>query len=73
MNNIINKISFIGFYIGVCLADMENLIIPILSLITFTIFERTNKLEFKYTIYGVVPTLIYGIYYFVSFVDGASR
>jgi len=43
-----------------------HLIIPILSLITFTIFEKTNKLEFKYTIYGVVPTLIYGIYYLIN-------
>ena len=44
MINIINKISFIGFYIGVCLADMENLAIPILITgISLIIFKITSE------------------------------
>ena len=40
-----------------------HLIIPVLSIITFIFFERTDKIKFKHTLYGIVPTFIYGIYY----------
>ena len=40
-----------------------HLIIPLLSIINFTIFEKTGKLKLKDTIYGIIPTLIYGIIY----------
>lgn len=43
-----------------------HLLIPITSLITFCGFEKTNKLEFKDTIYGIIPTLIYSIYYLTN-------
>lgn len=40
-----------------------HLIIPVLSIINFTIFERTDKLKLKDTLYGIIPTVIYGILY----------
>ena len=40
-----------------------HLIIPILSIINFTIFEKTNKLNHKDTLYGLIPTIIYAIAY----------
>lgn len=40
-----------------------HLIIPVLSMIGFAVFERTNKLKFKYTLLGIIPTLLYEIYY----------
>ncbi len=43
-----------------------HLIIPILSMITFMFFEKTNKLKFKYTFIGLIPTFIYGIYYLIN-------
>ena len=43
-----------------------HLIIPVLSMITFMFFEKTNKLKFKYTFIGLIPTFIYGIYYLIN-------
>ena len=43
-----------------------HLIIPVLSIVTFVFFERTNKLKFKDTLYGIIPTLLYGIYYITN-------
>lgn len=43
-----------------------HLIIPILSIISFTIFEKTNSLKFKYTFLGLLSTLIYGLYYLIN-------
>jgi len=43
-----------------------HLIIPILSLITFVFFENTNKIKFKYTAWGLLPTFIYAIFYVVN-------
>ena len=40
-----------------------HLIIPVLSIINFTIFERTNKLKIKDTLYGIIPTVIYAVIY----------
>ena len=40
-----------------------HLIIPVLSILNFVLFERTDKLIFKNTLYGIVPTAVYGYYY----------
>lgn len=40
-----------------------HLIIPVVSILNFVIFERTNKLSFKKSFYGIIPTVLYGIYY----------
>lgn len=38
-------------------------IIPIMSILNFVLFEKTDKLKFRNVAYGIVPTVIYGIYY----------
>ena len=43
-----------------------HLVIPVLSIITFTLFERTNKLKFKDSIYGIIPTIIYAVLYLIN-------
>ena len=43
-----------------------HLIIPLLSIINFIILERTDKLKYKYTFFGVIPTAVYGIYYLIN-------
>ena len=43
-----------------------HLIIPVLSIINFTIFEKTNKINFKQVIYGIIPTFLYGLYYCIN-------
>ena len=40
-----------------------HLIIPVLSIITFIFFEKSDKISFKNTFFGIVPTVLYGIYY----------
>jgi hypothetical protein len=45
-----------------------HLIIPILSIINLTIFEKTNELKFKDTIYGMIPTIIYAIGYITNII-----
>ena len=43
-----------------------HLIIPVLSIICFIFFERNNKINYKYTFYGIVPTFLYGIGYLTN-------
>lgn len=43
-----------------------HLIIPVLSAVTFIFFEKTDKIKFKYVCLGVVPMLLYGIYYVIN-------
>ena len=43
-----------------------HLIIPVASIISFIIFLRDNKLSFKYTLWGIIPTFIYGIWYLTN-------
>ena len=38
-------------------------LIPIFSIITFIVFEKTDKLKYRYSFWGLVPTLVYGIFY----------
>ena len=45
-----------------------HLIIPLLSIITFIFFEKTNSIIFKYTFLGILPPIIYGIYYITNVV-----
>lgn len=40
-----------------------HLIIPLLSIISFVFFERTNKIKFKYVILCLIPILCYGVFY----------
>ena len=45
-----------------------HLIIPALSILTFILFEKTDKLKFKSTFYGIIPTAIYGYYYLFNII-----
>ncbi len=40
-----------------------HLIIPMLSIISFIFFEKTNKIKLKYTFYSLIPTFFYMIFY----------
>lgn len=40
-----------------------HLITPVLCIITFIFFEKTEKLKLKDTIYGLIPTVLYSIFY----------
>jgi len=42
-----------------------HLIIPVLSIISFIFFEE-HKLKIKDALYGIIPTLIYSIYYLLN-------
>ncbi|MBE6160642.1 MAG: hypothetical protein E7158_00270 [Firmicutes bacterium] len=39
-----------------------HLLVPILSFISFTLYEKAN-LEFKHTFYGISTMILYGVYY----------
>lgn len=43
-----------------------HLIIPVLSMVNFSLFEKTNKLKFKYSFLGVIPTMVYSIFYLIN-------
>lgn len=45
-----------------------HLIIPVLSIINFTIFEKTEKLKMKDTLYGLIPTMIYALFYILNLI-----
>ena len=40
-----------------------HLLNPILSIIVFLFYEKTSKISFKYTFTGIIPMLLYTIYY----------
>lgn len=40
-----------------------HLIIPVLSILTFICFERTNRIEFRFVFLGMIPTFLYAIFY----------
>ena len=40
-----------------------HLIIPGLSMMNFVLFEKTAKLKKQYVIYGIIPTIIYALFY----------
>lgn len=43
-----------------------HLFIPILSIIVFIFFEKTNQIDIKKTLYGTIPTIIYEFYYLTN-------
>lgn len=43
-----------------------HLLIPVTSIVNFVVFERTNKIKFKYTFFGLIPTILYEIYYLTN-------
>ena len=43
-----------------------HLLIPLISILNFVLFEKTNKLKYKHTFYGLFPTLIYGMFYLIN-------
>lgn len=43
-----------------------HLIIPVLSILNFIIFEKTNVIKFKHIFYGLLPTFLYEIYYLIN-------
>ena len=43
-----------------------HLIIPVVSILNFVIFEKTNNIKFKYIFYGLLPTFLYEIYYTIN-------
>lgn len=45
-----------------------HLLIPVLSIINFTCFEKTKTITFKNVFYGLVPTLLYAIFYITNII-----
>lgn len=43
-----------------------HLLVPVFSMITFLFFERNNKMLFKYSFYGLIPVIMYGLYYLIN-------
>ena len=43
-----------------------HLIIPVMSILNYIIFEKTNIIKFKYVFYGLLPTFLYEIYYVIN-------
>lgn len=42
---------------------LYHLVVPILSILVFILYERTNKIKLKEIFWGLVPISIYSIYY----------
>lgn len=43
-----------------------HLIIPVVSILNYVIFEKTNIIKFKHIFYGLLPTFLYEIYYTIN-------
>lgn len=43
-----------------------HLLVPVFSMITFVFFEKNNKISFKYSFYGLIPIIMYGLYYLIN-------
>ena len=41
-------------------------LVPLFSIINYIFLEMTNKIKFKYTFTALIPTVLYGIYYFIN-------
>lgn len=50
-----------------------HLVNPILSIITFVFFEKSNKLRFNDTFFGLVPMGLYGIFYLGNVISHAEN
>ncbi len=42
-----------------------HLVTPLVALLTLTLFENEPQFKFKYSLLGVVPTLVYGTVYVI--------
>ena len=40
-----------------------HLLVPITSIVTFIYFEKSDKLKFKDTFFGLIPMLVYAVFY----------
>ncbi len=51
-----------------------HLVIPVISIFNFLVFEKTDLIKFKHTFYSLIPVFLYEIYYVgnlvVNFKDG---
>ena len=45
-----------------------HLITPVLSILTFVLFEKTEGINFKYVFYGLIPVIIYAIFYMTNII-----
>ena len=43
-----------------------HLIIPVISILNFILFEKSNIIKFKHIFYGLLPTILYEIYYTIN-------
>lgn len=43
-----------------------HLIIPVLSIINFIFFENTDKLKIKHSLYGLIPMILYSVFYMIN-------
>ena len=43
-----------------------HLLIPVISIINFIDFEKTDKIKIKYSLYGLIPTVLYSIFYLTN-------
>ena len=50
-----------------------HLLNPVLSIISFVRYEKTDKIAFKHTFTGIVPMLIYAVYYMASAVSHSEN
>ncbi len=65
--------AFLGFVVnGGHASLLENnnlffhLVIPVISILNFVFFEKTDKIKFKHVFYGLIPTFLYEIYYSIN-------
>ena len=43
-----------------------HLVIPVVSILNYVIFEKTNIIKLKHVFYGLLPTILYEIYYTIN-------
>lgn len=43
-----------------------HLIIPLLSIVSFILFEYHDNFKFKYILYSVIPTIVYEVFYLIN-------
>jgi len=43
-----------------------HLLIPVVSILNFICFEKTNIIKPKNVLYGIIPTFLYGIFYVIN-------
>ena len=58
--------NFFDFYKNANL--FFHFIVPVLSIISFVFIENTNQIHFKHSLFGIVPVIIYAIYYVINVV-----